>query len=134
MKNIYEFRVHFGDTDAAGIVYYPNYYRWMDQATHEFFRKKNLSPSKLQKKKNIIIPLVETGCKFYKPLFYEDIVQLHSKMTIEKNKILKLEHRFIKNNELIAKGFETRLWTKKTIDGLQSVSMSDEIKKLLLNE
>ena len=29
----YRFKIRFGDTDAAGIVFYPNYYRWMDEAT-----------------------------------------------------------------------------------------------------
>ena len=28
-------RVQWGETDAAGIVFYPNYFRWFDQATHE---------------------------------------------------------------------------------------------------
>jgi acyl-CoA thioester hydrolase len=30
----YIFKVEWGDTDAAGIVYSPNDYKWMDQATH----------------------------------------------------------------------------------------------------
>ena len=32
----YSFKVRWGDTDAAGIVFYPNFYKWMDEATHEF--------------------------------------------------------------------------------------------------
>lgn len=27
----YRVKVHWGDTDAAGIVFYPNYYKWMDE-------------------------------------------------------------------------------------------------------
>ncbi|CUH82275.1 acyl-CoA thioesterase [Tropicibacter naphthalenivorans] len=30
--------VTFGDCDPAGIVYYPNYYRWMDGTFHEYLR------------------------------------------------------------------------------------------------
>jgi acyl-CoA thioesterase FadM len=31
------FQVQWGDTDAAGIVFYRNFYKWMDEATHHFF-------------------------------------------------------------------------------------------------
>lgn len=132
MKNKYTFHVHFGDTDAAGIAYYPNYYKWMDQATHAFFKAKNLSISKLQHEKSIIIPLIEANCKFSRPLFYEDVVKIHTELTIERNKILKLIHQFIRGDEKIAKGYEVRMWTTRTADGLKSTIMSDEIKNLLL--
>lgn len=31
-------RVSFGDCDPAGIVYYPNYFVWMDRTFHELLR------------------------------------------------------------------------------------------------
>ena len=132
MKNKYTFHVHFGDTDAAGIVYYPNYYKWMDQATHAFFKAKNLSISKLQNEKSIIIPLIEANCRFLRPLFYEDVVKVHTELTVERNKVLKLTHQFLRGDEKIANGYEVRMWTTRTDDGLKSTIMPDEIKKLLL--
>lgn len=35
----YTFKVRWGDTDPAKIVFFPNFYRWMDEATHEFFEE-----------------------------------------------------------------------------------------------
>ena len=32
------FLVEFGDCDPAGIVFYPNFLRWMDAAALHFFR------------------------------------------------------------------------------------------------
>lgn len=34
----HEITVTFGDCDPAGIVFYPNFYRWMDAAFHGFLR------------------------------------------------------------------------------------------------
>src|SRR5690625_3475341 len=113
MSNVHRFKVYFGDADPAGIVFYPNYYRWMDQASHEFFNAKGLPPSKLQKDRNIIIPLVEANCKFKRALFYEDEVEIHSKVAEIKNKVLKVEHRFVRGEEEIATGYEVRIWTRK---------------------
>lgn len=34
-----KFQIQWGDTDRAGIVYYPNYYKWFDLAGHNFFAR-----------------------------------------------------------------------------------------------
>jgi len=36
-SNTIHYKIQWGDTDAAGIVFYPDYFRWFDLATHEFF-------------------------------------------------------------------------------------------------
>lgn len=131
MSNIHLIKVYFGDTDAAGIVYYPNYYRWMDQASHEFFKAKGYALSELQTEKDIIVPLVEANCTFKRPLFYEDEVEIHTKVAEIKNKILKLEHCFIRREEVIAEGYEVRAWTKKQEDRLRAEAVPKDIVDVL---
>lgn len=132
MTNIHSFQVYFGDTDAAGIVFYPNYYRWMDQATHEFFKAKGLSMASLQKEKSIFVPLVEANCKFKQPLFYEDQVEIHTKVVEIKNKILKLEHLFVRGKDEIATGYEVRVWTSKQNGRLQGETVPQNIIDILV--
>ena len=36
-------RVEFADTDMAGIIHFANYYRYMEEAEHSFFRSLGLS-------------------------------------------------------------------------------------------
>ncbi|WP_339164536.1 acyl-CoA thioesterase [Siminovitchia sp. FSL W7-1587] len=111
MKNIHTIKVAFGDTDAAGIVFYPNFYRWMDQAAHELVGAALMPVSKLQKEKNIILPLLETFCQFKSPLFFEDLVEVHSQIIDMKEKVFKVEHVFQRENKIVAKGYEVRAWT-----------------------
>ncbi|MFL6695326.1 MAG: acyl-CoA thioesterase, partial [Ramlibacter sp.] len=33
----YPVRVEFGDCDPAGIVWFPNFFRWIDAASRHFF-------------------------------------------------------------------------------------------------
>ena len=45
---IYTVRVEFGDCDPAGIVWFPNFFRWIDAASRHFFAEHGLlkpSPS-----------------------------------------------------------------------------------------
>jgi acyl-CoA thioesterase FadM len=37
LSSRHEVTVEWGDCDPAGIVYYPSYFRWCDQASHRLF-------------------------------------------------------------------------------------------------
>jgi len=129
MKNVYTIKVAFGDTDAAGIVFSPNYYRWMDQATHDFISKTYISVSKLLMEENVAIPILESFCKFQSPLLFEDMVEIHTKVMELKNKVFKLQHDFVKNGEVIASGYELRAWTSKVEGKLKAVPIPREVQE-----
>lgn len=130
LNNIHRIKVYFGDTDAAGIVFYPNFYRWMDQAAGELFGNAIGPISKMQKEDNIFLPLLETHCKFYAPLFLEDIVEIHSRVSEINNKTLRVEHDFIRDNQTVAQGYEIRAWAKKKDGKLKANPVPDEVKEM----
>ena len=41
---IHPVRVEFGDCDPAGIVYFPNFFRWYDAASRNFFPECGVAP------------------------------------------------------------------------------------------
>ena len=59
----YSFKVRWGDTDAAGIVFYPNFYKWMDEATHEFLAAIGFSTTFLLTEHQTATPLLEANCQ-----------------------------------------------------------------------
>ncbi|MGN4422378.1 acyl-CoA thioesterase [Bacillus cereus group sp. MYBK30-1] len=107
----YTFQVRWGDTDAAGIVYYPNFYKWMDEATHEYFKKIGYPSAELFVEQQIGLPLLETKCKFMSPLRFEDQVVVKSKINVLYNKVFTIQHVFVKGEQVVAEGYETRAWT-----------------------
>ena len=42
--HIHRVTVHFGDCDPAGIVFFPNFLRWMDQSSLAFFMACGVPP------------------------------------------------------------------------------------------
>ena len=42
--HVHRVEVHFGDCDPAGIVFFPNFSRWMDEASLAFFRAQGVPP------------------------------------------------------------------------------------------
>ena len=107
----YSFKVKWGDTDAAGIVFYPNFYKWMDEATHEFFAAIGLPTSTLYAEQQVSVPLLEANCQFKSPLFFEDHVTVRSTVVELHQKVFKISHRFFKGEKIVAEGYEVRAWT-----------------------
>ncbi|MCM3728071.1 acyl-CoA thioesterase [Neobacillus cucumis] len=111
MKTEYPFQVRWGDTDAAGIVFYPNFYKWMDDATHDFLAQIGYPSSKLFAEHQIGVPLLEANCVFKRPLLFEDQVIVQSFVEELRNKVFKIKHVFIKEDQIMAEGYEVRAWT-----------------------
>lgn len=106
----YEFKVRLGDTDMGGIVYYPNFHKWMDEATHEYLGAIGVPSSKLFSLQNIGVPLIESKCNINSPLFFEDCVEIVSSVHELFNKVFKISHRFYKDEHMVAEGYEIRAW------------------------
>ncbi|ARK29904.1 acyl-CoA thioesterase [Halalkalibacter krulwichiae] len=124
----YQFKVNFGDTDAAGIVFYPNYYRWMDQATHHFFTTLGFPTSTLIRDEKVGTPIIESKCNFKFPLFFDDEVTIESTMTEMKEKVFTIEHVFLKDGNKIAGGYEVRAWCDISGERPKAIAIPNEVR------
>jgi acyl-CoA thioester hydrolase len=130
-RNEFQLRVNFGDTDAAGIVYYPNYFKWFDIAGHQFFRSIGLAPAKLIKEHSIILPLLDVRCTFEQPLYYDDIITIKTEVMEVNRKTIKLKHEVYRENTRTGHGYELRGWVKEENGKKFTVLIPEEVKKLL---
>ena len=68
-------RVEFCETDMAGIVHFSNFYRWMEQAEHAYFRSLDLTIVNHQPNGQTFgWPRVSCSCRFEAPARYNDIL------------------------------------------------------------
>jgi YbgC/YbaW family acyl-CoA thioester hydrolase len=88
----YEFklqrRVEFSETDAAGIVHFSNFFRYMESAEHAFFRSLGYSVMMRQFDPPLGFPRVHVACDFKAPLRFEDLVEIHLLVREKKPKVL----------------------------------------------
>jgi acyl-CoA thioester hydrolase len=69
-------RVQFSETDMAGIVHFANFYRWMEETEHEYFRTLGLSiMHKLADGQVLGWPRVSASCNYNAPAHYEDVIE-----------------------------------------------------------
>ncbi|MED4752506.1 thioesterase family protein [Brevibacillus choshinensis] len=131
VQSIYEYKVKWGDTDAAGIVFYPNFYKWMDQATGDLFYSLRYPLSKLFAEQKIGLPLLETYCEFKSPAFFEDSIHIMTNIVDVRDKVIKLTHEFFRGETLLASGYEVRAWTSFGQGKAKADSIPDEVRAAL---
>ncbi len=133
LKTECEIKVRFGETDAAGIVYYPNFYKWMDLATHEMLEKAGYTVRQMLNEKKGL-PLIETHCRFRSPLFVGDRIKVISVIAELRNKAFRIEHTFYRGEELIAEGYEVHAWVENAGGALTPQPLPDFLRKPLSGE
>ena len=60
-------RVYYEDTDAQGVVYYANYFRFMERARTEWLRSLGVDMVRLQDEERRIFVVAEVNVKFLAP-------------------------------------------------------------------
>lgn len=76
-------RVEFFETDLAGIVHFANFYRFMEQSEHDFFRSLGLKiHGTTAEGVTYGWPRVSGTCSFLSPAYYEDEIDIQ--LTIQR--------------------------------------------------
>ena len=120
----------FGDTDAAGVVFYANYYRWFDRMSHELFRSLGVPLNDFMELDQAPV-LAETGCRFAAPARYDDMLTLSATPTDLGARSIRIEHTVARNADVIASGFEVRIWVEVKNGGLRAMSLPAVIREAL---
>jgi len=76
MQTTQIFDITFGDCDPAGIVFYPNAFRWMDAVFHTFLRSAGGHQALCQKLSSIGLGLVDASARFRHPMHDGDRLNL----------------------------------------------------------
>jgi len=98
-------RVAFCETDMAGIVHFANFYKYMEDVEHAFFRSIGQSIMEKQPDGSIIgWPRVSAKCGFKAPLYFEDELTIQLRVQRIGVKSLTFDFEFTRGDDLIATG------------------------------
>ncbi len=128
--------VEFSETDMAGIMHYSNFFRFMEAAEHAFFRSLGYSVVARPGAPKVGWPRVHASCDYYRPLRFEDRVEVHLRVVEKRTKALTYEFRFRKpgpgdsadGGEEVARGRLTVVCVALQPDGsMRATTIPDEI-------
>ena len=73
-------RVYYEDTDAGGIVYYANYFKFTERGRTELLRDLGVSQSEILKKYDIKFIVHSVSMKYSNPAFLDDQLTVETKI------------------------------------------------------
>ena len=130
---IYEVRVEFGDCDPAGIVWFPNFFRWIDAASRHFFIECGV-PSWQDTRQSMGLigtPLVDTQASFVHTASYGDVLQIHTQISEWRNKSFVQTYRVMRGDDEIMRCTEVRIFAAdKPGGGIRAMAVPEEIRGL----
>lgn len=102
-------RVVFGDCDPANIVYFPNFYRWFDQATHDLCSAAGYDLGDVRARRGWVgYPIAEAGARFLRPATFGDLLRVQTRVREWKPRFFLLDHFVWRDDQLLAQGWQTR--------------------------
>ena len=131
--HVHRVDVHFGDCDPAGIVFFPNFSRWMDEASLGFFMACGLPPwRELVKTRGIVgTPLLEIHTKFLKTATYGETIEVHTSVTALERKVFRHLHRVMRGDLLLCEGTEVRVFVVRdpqNPDRIKAIPVPEDIR------
>lgn len=130
---VYTARVEFGDCDPAGIVWFPNFFRWIDAASRHFFAECGVPRWEETTETLGVIgtPLVDTHTRFVKTASYGDTLHIAVRITEWREKSFVQTYRVTRGNDLILECEEVRIFAaKREGGGIRAVGIPASIRVL----
>ena len=132
---IYTVRVEFGDCDPARIVWFPNFFRWIDAASRHFFTQCGV-PSWLETEKTLGMigtPLVDTHSRFLRTATYGDTLDIYTSITEWRAKSFVQHYRILRGQQAIMECDEVRIFAGRRADdpeAIQALPIPPDIRAL----
>ncbi|HSV84704.1 MAG TPA: acyl-CoA thioesterase [Ramlibacter sp.] len=132
---IYPVRVEFGHCDPARIVWFPNFFRWIDHASRHFFIECGVPPwHETEQTLGVIgTPVVDSKSRFVKTATYGDALALHVSIPEWRTKSFVQSYRCLRGDDLIMECEEVRIFAGRRADkpeAIRALEIPEQIRKL----
>jgi len=100
-------RVYYEDTDMQGVVYFANYFRYMERARTEWLRSLGVEQDRLFNEERRYFVVVDTNAEFLKPARFNDQLVATARLADLTRATFLIEQNIYRNSldgELLCKG------------------------------
>ncbi len=125
-------RVQFADTDMAGVLHFSNYFRYMEEVEHAFWRSLGRSVVTPEGLHTMSWPRVAVSCEYFAPARFEDEVTLTFRLTHVGTRSIGFEVDFFREGKLIASGKVTAVCCGMKDGSFSTMSIPDDLRSRLL--
>ncbi len=120
-------QVEWGECDPANIVYYPNFYSWFNQSSHQLMKHIGFGQAEMIERYGIVgFPLLKAQAEFKLPVYWDTLVTIKSRISARSNKTFTVNHEIHEGHRTCVVGYEIRIW------GIRNEQTSGHLKAYIL--
>jgi YbgC/YbaW family acyl-CoA thioester hydrolase len=126
-------QTYWADSDAAGIVYFPHFFSYVEHAEEELFRAAGMQIHELMESHSLLFPRVEAFSKFSKPIRWGRAIRVQLKPELSGLKTIRYNFEIVddESSDKLAAGYLTVVCVDK--ERFKSTPIPDEIRNVLEN-
>lgn len=131
----YRVKVEFGHCDPARIVWFPNFFRWIDHASRHFFIECGVPPwHETEKTMGVIgTPIVDSHSRFVKTATYGDELAIEVSIPEWRGKSFVQRYRCMRGDDVIMECDEVRIFAGRKEgdpEAIRALPIPEAIRKL----
>ena len=96
-------RVYYEDTDAAGVVFYANYLRYMERARTEWLRSLGFEQARLRREHNIVFAVRRQSIDYKKPGRLDDLLTITARLLKQRANMLLFQQLITRDQALLTR-------------------------------
>ena len=126
----YRRRVEFAETDAAGMVHFSIFFRYMEEAEHAIWRTAGMDIYADHEKHSW--PRISAGFDFTAPLRFQDEFEVRTTIAAVTRSTIQWAHELWRGDALIGRGTVTAVYVSKLAGGaMKSAAIPEAITSRL---
>ena len=106
-------RVRYAETDQMGVVYYANYFIWMELGRVEYCRAAGIRYRDMEEEDGILLAVVKAECDYRRPARYDDEVTIRTSVARANRRMVEFSYELLVRSELIATGLTRHIFLGK---------------------
>jgi acyl-CoA thioester hydrolase len=101
------FRVHWVDTDTAGVMHFSNFLRYFEVCEEEFYRSLSLPLTEIRDRFGVLLPRVEAHCQYKAACRFDELIDVTLKVREVQEKTIIYDFQIMRQSDgkLAAEGF-----------------------------
>jgi acyl-CoA thioester hydrolase len=98
--NPLEIKIYYEDTDAAGVVYYANYLKYMERARTEFLKEKGIDVAE-HHRKGILFAVVDADIHYKRPAKLGEIIVVTTEIAGMTHVTITIKHQVMRTDTVL---------------------------------
>lgn len=101
---IWPVRVYYEDTDAAGVVFYANYLKFMERARTEWLRSLGFEQTTLMHEHNVVFVVRSLAVEYLRPAVLNDALEITVTLTGTRGSLLEISQAVRRGQRVLVSG------------------------------